>query len=292
MLNYRVRECLYLSILSIGFIFLTLVLVNTIQAATLITLSIKNNIVGATCNTSEWEITYSWRYTTNDSGSGVDYAAMVATDANGVLITVSWDGATSGGLGIASNTQGFGNGIVNDITASPLTITVYDIYTSPSIASDEAAYNDIIAQSAPVLGTLTYDPSSDVPSCPSPSVSSSITSIEDEEDSIPLPAFYDGRINNYDSAAPIAVYPHAVNGEIGLVIYSSEGEFLLVISPEQIANAPADNSLVAEGGGISVYRLAGGSWQVNAPQYNGKTYVIIFPELFHSGGYESFELEG
>lgn len=127
-----------------------------------------------------------------------------------------------------------------------------------------------------------------------PVVVSGVVVVEDD-DSIPLPAFYDGRINDYDSAAPIAVYPHEVDGETGLIIYSAEGVELLVISPQQIADAPDNpdtNTLIVEANGVSLHRLVGGAWQVNAPQYNGKTYVVIFPELFHSGGYESFELEG
>ena len=275
-------------------LFILFLFIQTVHAATLTASTTINIItVGATCQTSEWRIRVAYQGVNNDGG-GVDNVGVVVTDANNVAIAVSWSGISPPSLAVV--TSDFGNGnVINNITASPLTITVYDIVTTPmSGVNTQASYNQIVGQSAPVLDTLTYNPSNDVPSCPTTSASSSISAILDEDEDneyIPLPAFYDGRINNYDSAAPIAVYPHNVNGDVGLVVYSSEGEFLLVISPEQIANAPADNSLVAEGGGISVYRLAGGSWQVNAPQYNGKTYIIIFPELFHSGGYESFELD-
>lgn len=123
----------------------------------------------------------------------------------------------------------------------------------------------------------------------------SVSQIADDDiDGIPLPAFYDGRINDYDTAAPVAVYPHEVDGEIGLIIYNPDGVQLLVVSPEQIADVsdnPSDNVLVASANGVSLYRIPGGYWQINAPQYNGKTYVMIFSELFHSGGYESFEFD-
>ncbi len=272
-------------------LFILFLFIQTVHAATLTASTTINIItVGATCQTSEWRIRVAYQGVNNDGG-GVDNVGVVVTDANNVAIAVSWSGISPPSLAVV--TSDFGNGnVINNITASPLTITVYDIMTTPmSGVNTQASYNQIVGQSAPVLDSVTYNPNADVPSCPTASASSSITAILGE-DSIPPPAFYDGRINNYDSAAPIAVYPHNVNGEIGLVIYSAEGEFLLVISPEQIANAPTDNSLIAEGGDVSVYRLAGGSWQVNAPQYNGKTYIIIFPELFHSGGYESFELGG
>lgn len=111
-------------------------------------------------------------------------------------------------------------------------------------------------------------------------------------DTDPQPAFTDGRINNYDVAAPVAVYPHEVNGEIGLIIYAADGTLLLVVSPEQIAVAPenpASNILIVEGNNVALYRTPEGKWQINAPQYNGKTYVLIFPELSSSGGYESHE---
>lgn len=112
------------------------------------------------------------------------------------------------------------------------------------------------------------------------------------------PVFTDGRINDYDSASPIVVYPHLINDATGLIIYDVNGVELLVISPQQIADAP-DNPdspvLIAQANNVSLYRIPGegrGLWQINTPQYNGKTYVMIFPELFRSGGYESFELEG
>lgn len=111
---------------------------------------------------------------------------------------------------------------------------------------------------------------------------------------IPAPAFADGRINNYDTAAPIAVYPHDINGETGLIIYDVNGVELLIISPQQILAAPENpdsNLLIAQANGVALYRLAGGLWQINAPQYNGKTYVMIFSELFYDGGYESHEID-
>jgi len=110
-----------------------------------------------------------------------------------------------------------------------------------------------------------------------------------------LPAFTDGRINDFDVAAPIAVYPHVVNEETGLIIYDNQGVEMLVVSAQQIADAPENpdsNILIAGANGVTLYRIEGGFWQINAPQYNGKTYVLIFQDMFHGGGYESFELEG
>ncbi len=108
----------------------------------------------------------------------------------------------------------------------------------------------------------------------------------------PQPAFVDGRINNYDVAAPIAVYPHFVNGEVGLIIYDVNGVELLVVSAAQLADAPdnpSSNLLIAESNNVELYRLAGGGWQINAPQYNGKTYVLLFEEPYVNIGYTSYE---
>lgn len=109
------------------------------------------------------------------------------------------------------------------------------------------------------------------------------------------PVFFDGRINNCDTATPIAVYPHDVNGETGLIIYAVDGEILLIISPQQLANIdenPESPILIVEESSIALYRIPGddsGQWQINAPQYNGKTYVLIFSGLFADAGYISFE---
>lgn len=113
----------------------------------------------------------------------------------------------------------------------------------------------------------------------------------------PQPAFVDGRINNFDSAAPVVIYAVPSNGGMSLHLYNPDGVLLLVIDAETIANAPSNpetNTLIAESNGITLYRITGesnGLWQINAPQYNGKTYVIIFNELFADGGYTSYEID-
>ncbi|MGB7338585.1 MAG: hypothetical protein WBC91_06820 [Phototrophicaceae bacterium] len=258
------------------------------QALTLDSLTITNTILASTCDASQWRISFLFTASNNDEGSGFDRYAIIATDANGVAIAADGNGT---GVGISSSqTTNIGNGnSINNITASPITIVAYDTVSRvPVGANTQAIYDAVIAQGAPILGTLIYDPSTDVPACPAPVAPVVVP------DGLPQPVFTDNRINNYDSAAPVAVYPHDINGETGLVVYSADGVLLLVVTPQQIADAPSNpdsNILIAQGGGVSFYRLAGGSWQINAPQYNGKTYVMIFTELFSSGGYESFEID-
>lgn len=289
MLIQQLKQAKFLLTGAIVLIFSLLLFFNMTQAATFIDLSITNTLVGVNCDTSEWVISFSFNAVDNNL-SGGDLVGMVATDANGVAISADWIGYLIGSSSAGKITLiGNGNGI-NNITASPITIVVYDIATA-SIGglNTQAIYDNIVGQGAPVLGTLVYNPNIDVPTCPAPIVK--------VENGIISPVFFDGRINDYDTAAPIAIYPHNMNDETGLIIYNADGAQLLVVSPQQIADTPdnPDNPvLIIQANGIGLYRInseTGGLWQINAPQYNGKVYVMIFPELFHSGGYESYEIE-
>ena len=109
------------------------------------------------------------------------------------------------------------------------------------------------------------------------------------------PAFFDGRINNYDTGNPVVVYGHDFENGRGLVIYDTDGVLLLEVTPaaiEAVAECPDVNTLIASNGaGVSVYRLAGTcDYQVVAPTADpGKVYIMIFPELFHNAGYTSHE---
>ena len=120
---------------------------------------------------------------------------------------------------------------------------------------------------------------------------------EPEEESTPVveeePAFsfIDGRINSWDMAAPVAVYPHVVNGEAGLIMYTPDGHMMMVVSGEDIANTPADgsNTLIAESNGVQLHRLSDGRLQVTAQQYNGKSYWMIFDSIASDASYASGE---
>lgn len=113
----------------------------------------------------------------------------------------------------------------------------------------------------------------------------------------PQPAFTDKRINNYDGAAPIAVFPITVAEGTDWHVYSADGRLLLIVTAEQIASAPAnpsENTLIASGNDVSVYRISGesqGKWQIMAPQYNGKTYVLIFDLAQAGESYRSYETD-
>lgn len=108
----------------------------------------------------------------------------------------------------------------------------------------------------------------------------------------------DGRINRFDLAAPVAVYADNVDGKPGLVIYDtySMNTILLRVSPEEIAatDGVTENTLIAsdENGRVAVYRLADGTYQVNAPLPNGKIHVLIFSTIMPNASHTSFELSG
>lgn len=101
-----------------------------------------------------------------------------------------------------------------------------------------------------------------------------------------LPSFTDGRINRYDGAAPIAVYPYT---EDGIDIYSDDGVLLLRVSESSMSLAECDGSQIAGASQVAVYRTGDCVYQINTPQYNGKTYVLRFSEIFTGAVYESFE---
>lgn len=104
----------------------------------------------------------------------------------------------------------------------------------------------------------------------------------------PVANFAD-RLNGYDIAAPVAVYPVNYGAGTGLHIYAisdgGEGALALEVTPEMIAAVPAmpaENTLIAStaDGSIALYRLATGEFQLNAGEY-----VIVFSELYSSAAY-------
>jgi len=101
--------------------------------------------------------------------------------------------------------------------------------------------------------------------------------------------FTDGRLNDRDAAAPVAVYE--VDGDLHVyAVDSSEGTLVMVVTAEEFAavGVPEVNTVVEEANGIQVIRLSTGEYQINAPTASGKTYTMIFSGLA-PGNYTSFE---
>lgn len=117
----------------------------------------------------------------------------------------------------------------------------------------------------------------------------------------PQPAFYDGRINSWDTGNPVVLFPFADGNSLGLNIYSADGTGLILSIPasaiDAVAECPDSNSLIYSdsASGISLWRLPQRSdgtcsFQLNAPATEaGKTYSIIFNGMFSGTYYESWE---
>lgn len=146
---------------------LLLIVANTTNAATNGSLSVALVTDSGVCATSTFQITSSWDGTVDDTGSTSDRAGMIAFDANGTPIASDWTAATVGGS--TNRLTGFGNGNeINAMTARPLTIQLYDITTSPPGGFNlQTIYDNIVAQGAPLLAEITYDPATDVSDCSS-----------------------------------------------------------------------------------------------------------------------------
>jgi hypothetical protein len=88
----------------------------------------------------------------------------------------------------------------------------------------------------------------------------------------------DGRLNRFDVAAPVIIYPDGSGGvDFYVLDENGDGQMVLHVTAEQIAaiaSPPAANTLIAEGAGIAFYRLATGEFQVNMGGY-----VVIFDTL-------------
>lgn len=102
----------------------------------------------------------------------------------------------------------------------------------------------------------------------------------------------DGRINDRDSAAPIAVYPR--RSGTSLEVLDTNGQQLLFVYAGQFAlvgGSPATDTVVASGNGVTVIRQSNGNYAVTAPMPNGKTYVLIFDIIASPIEYTSYEIE-
>jgi LysM repeat protein len=94
-------------------------------------------------------------------------------------------------------------------------------------------------------------------------------------------AFTDGRINNSDGAAPIALYCEDA-GIVGYDINGGSGTPVIGVTYNGLRNALREaissrrNVVVVRGGGNTLYALSSNELQIAAPTSNGGTYTFIF----------------
>lgn len=226
------------------------------------------------------------------------YIGIIIKDGNDTPINGVWAelaGPTVlGSLSFVSNTISR----INNITARPITIEVYDLNNTyntmsqpptNSLPHNMTVYNAIIAE--PLMANAVYDPGVDNADCatlpnvapipgptPDPITSPSQT----------VSVFgNDGRINA-DQAAPFVAY--AVAG--GLQIYTPQGNLLFAVTADDISKVECPttgDALIKKVGNISLFRTAGCGFLMTSPSINGeKTYYLQFASLT-SRSYTSFE---
>jgi hypothetical protein len=106
-----------------------------------------------------------------------------------------------------------------------------------------------------------------------------------------MPFTYDGRINNFDAAAPIVIYPDNAGG---FAIYTADGEYIMAMTAADFEAAGVNSTSTMVGShstlNTQVYRLSDGRYHVVADQYNGKKYHIQFSSPYaNASAYNSWE---
>jgi hypothetical protein len=119
----------------------------------------------------------------------------------------------------------------------------------------------------------------------------------DTDDEHPVLVFDDGRINNFDAAAPVAVFGTDFAGGRGLEMWApigfeGAGVMVLRVTPEQIAAVsatPRESTLIAaaEDNSVALYRLPTGEFQLWARTNKVEWYILTFETLGQNTGYVS-----
>ena len=225
-----------------------------------------NSVVSVTgdCIT-DLDITVNITFTpTIDDGGGADNYAIVVYDGAGTPI-----GYNDLVVAMVAPTTTVNLPLTNIIYVAtpayrPITIRSYD--------TTGVSGNIATAQTGALLDSITTDPAvcAFLP-----------TYVPPPTDSI---LFDDGRLNYNDAAAPIVVYGYA--NKRGLAIFRPNGALVMRVTPNQINDVlicPDENTLIAQNsaGDVRVYRLANScEFQINAETAEGKTYTLIFYELY------------
>lgn len=100
----------------------------------------------------------------------------------------------------------------------------------------------------------------------------------------PACGFADLRLDQYACAAPVAVYCDGSSAAIYAIDGSGSGDPLMTV--DLPATIPAENMLIAEASGVSVYQLTTGEFQVNALDAEGNPYVLVWDACPASSVYQ------
>lgn len=148
---------------------LLLVVVGSVQAASNPSLSITATTVESTCNGSTFTVTSGWTATDGD-GVDCDVVGIIVYDANDVPVSSDWQcwspPDTDTRLTRFGPDTSFGFDNINDMTARPLTVEMYDLDFEPAGGANfQSQYDEIVNAAAPVFMSLEYDPATEVAAC-------------------------------------------------------------------------------------------------------------------------------
>ena len=170
------------------------------------------------------------------------------------------------------------------VAGNPLRLTAYN----NGVMVDQQDFNGTVVtvfpQGSAGLSGITFD--TVVVEAPSFSDCLAIDDLNTTSAAVPGadPVPLDSRINAFDSAAPVYA-----NGNDGIDIYTiSDSEGTYAFSVNNLSDAACDGIITTQGD-IVVARTSDCVYQINAPQYNGKTYVMRFDGPFSNSPYTSRE---
>ena len=220
--------------------------------------------------------------TTTDIGApNRDVVALVLYDGGGNAFAYIGISITVG-FSATLPSQTWNYPILVQPQSRPFTMRIYDNTTVVTTGSADL----VGAQHGTLLDTVNFDPI-DYTVCTTlptytPPTGPTVQGAQ---------PFADGRINNWDMAAPVAVYGHDfASDHRGLVIYSNEGALLLQVHPDDLINCPTTNTLIIRAKGISLYQLSSCEYQITTTTLDGtKTYNLIFKSFYPNTGYISYE---
>ncbi len=217
----------------------------------------------------------------DEDGVNRDWAQVVVVDATGqVLDTVGVYGPLGGPYGF-SYCVGYPWCIVPPIAARPLTIALFDLPGPPTPSMNYLTHGVFMDEDY-------FDPGVLHPACGASSLLSPFSFLPSPP---PLFHYADGRLDDSNTVAPVAVYPT----ETGVQVWDGAGHLLIDVSADVLADLPdfpAENTLIAqsEDGSVALYKLTTGEYQVNAgPDADGFVYVLIWtgfpPEDVYTKGF-------
>jgi LysM repeat protein len=172
------------------------------------------------------------------------------------------------------------NIVVNSISPSATGLGTIAIYSGTTIASGPRTFYWSLAQSP---GTPVSASISRVENGVVVGTVTELGTIQDCNVTIPPPAPDSGPDNriNPDPIAPVAIYCRPNGVEILTIDGQGNGHFAFLATQNQInaVGIPSRNTLIAAGGGVGLFRLTSGEFQVNVPTFvTGGTTTSVQPQ--------------